>query len=205
MSLSFGIFENALSRFMDSIADTKSAWTKPKLVEKWNELMGEPIASQKSDVSIPKKTSVEKQSVDKKPESDRCIFKITRGDKMGEQCTSRSKKDESYCVKHYKPNRETKETEETPAKQAVAEETKITVSSSVLMEDDMKRKQNAAEYEVINGHTLVKGTKVVVNAKKAIIGYLDGTNIIHKQNKETETVQKQFHLSFCPSKKTVDE
>jgi hypothetical protein len=205
MSLSFGLFENALLRFMDDIATTKSAWSKPQLMEKWNELMGEPVVK-KSDDS---KKAVEKPT-EKKPDSDRCIFKITRGDKMGEQCTSRSKKDESYCVKHFKPNRETKETketEDTPSKekQVIVEETKSDLPSSVRIEQDMKKKQETVEYEVVNGHTLVKGTTVVVNAKKAIIGYLDGSTVVHKQNKETEAVQKQYHLSFSPSKKAVDE
>ncbi len=200
MSLSFGLFENVLSRFMEDIAATKSGWTKPELMEKWNELMGEPVKKME-----PKKVS--EKPVEKKPDSDRCIFKITRGDKMGEQCTSRSKKDESYCVKHYKPNRDTKETEETPSKekQIIVEETKSDVPSSVRLEKDMKEKQEKAEYEVVNGHTLVKGTTVVVNSKKAIIGYLDGTHVVHKQNTETGAVQKKYHLSFSPSKKTVDE
>ncbi len=85
MSLSFGLFENVLSRFMEDIAATKSAWTKSELTEKWNELMGEPAKKNE-----PKKVS--EKPVEKKPDSDRCIFKITRGDKMGEQCTSRAKK-----------------------------------------------------------------------------------------------------------------
>ena len=200
MSLSFGLFENMLSRFIEDIAATKSAWTKPELTEKWNELMGEPGKKMETK-------KVSEKPVEKKQDSDRCIFKITRGDKMGEQCTSRAKKDESYCVKHYKPNRDTKETEETPTKekQIIVEETKSDIPSSVRIEKDMKEKQEKAEYEIVNGHTLVKGTTVVVNAKKAIIGYIEGTHVVHKQNAATEAAQKKYHLSFSPAKKTVDE
>ena len=48
-----------------------------------------------------------KETKEKKDDT-KCIFIITRGDKMGEKCGNKVKKD-SYCQKHYKEDKKEEE------------------------------------------------------------------------------------------------
>ena len=205
MALSFGFMELALNRFMDTVAE-KPNWTKAQLVECWNQLSDDSkkVEPKKAEPSKEVKKKVEpKKEEDKKVDPDKCIFKITRGEKMGEQCTSRPKAGQKFCVKHFKPNSDSKEEESEPVeKQLVVKEV---VSHSEKMEKDMKSKQEKMEIELKHDHSFVKGTSVVLNKSKAIIGHWDGKKLVEEHNGETDRIQKQYHLSFSKSVLKIDE
>lgn len=133
-----------------------------------------------------------------------CIFKITRGDKAGEQCSARAKHD-MYCVKHYKDPKDKK-----PEASASTVVPSVTMTSSEQSNDtpiiDMKLKKKSGksiEIILVGTNRVIKNTSIVVNDKNEMIGYFKGDDIIHEMNPDMERVKKEYQLSFVSDE--VDE
>ena len=73
------------------------------------------------------------------------------------------------------------------------------------MELQFKEKETeslAMETEMVSGHTVVKGTKVVVQ-DGYVVGYLSGNELVFKANSETERVIRSYNLLWKHD--TMDE
>ena len=188
--------EAAVFTFIQKIADRPSAWKKEELIAEWNQLSSE----EKSDREPSKKEKP--QTKPSATEREQCTFKITRGDKIGERCTSRAKEHSSFCVKHTKGERkEEKEEDKVEPKEKKPEHH----NSSVRMEQKFKEKERETprlETEVVDGHTVAKGTNVVIQ-DKFVVGYLDGTSLVLKANADTEKVVRTYQLVWKHD--TIDE
>lgn len=197
--------EQLISSFMDKVVE-RNQWNKEELVLLWNSM------SQKKPQHQP--NVVHKKQIDneeqKQPNNDtqkqkqskhmmdheQCIFKITRGDKLGERCKARAKEHTSYCVKHTKDDKKDDKPELKKDKEQ-KEKVNEHENSSVRMEEEFKKKENMVnsfETDVIVGHTVVKGTNVVINKDKQVIGYIKGNELCSKSNEDTESVIRTYKL-----------
>jgi len=120
--------EQIISVFLDKIISTQGVWkSKSDLVQLWNAgfingvVTSRIIIKENSKKEEAKKEEFKKEEakkedvckketnqIESKEEYKRCIFIITRGEKLGDQCTARAKHD-SFCVKHYKDPKQRKE------------------------------------------------------------------------------------------------
>ena len=177
-----------------------------RIIIKENSRKEEPIRKEeifRKDESVKQEESVKYEEIVKKEimkreneskdEFKKCVFIITRGEKLGEQCTARAKH-ESYCVKHYKdPKQKKEETVKAIIKIDKDPEEKTEAIKEVSI-TNIKKKVNIIEYEYKDGYKVVKNTNVVVNDNDSVIGYVENKKVIHKYNEETKKVMKQYNL-----------
>jgi hypothetical protein len=189
MSLSFSwmmdVMEEKVSAFMDLMLEQRFT-KKEDMIKAWNGMSGNMAsgASQKEAI--------------KQVETERCVFKITRGDKMGEQCPSRSKKGTLYCVKHTKDKKK-----EDDKKEEVSEEKEVVQSefmtSSHRLELELKKKETVKspveiEFETKNIYKVVKGTPIVVNTENEVIGYLEKQQLVKGTTQKIDKQIREFQL-----------
>ena len=207
MSILFTSFESTLAQFFETISN-KSLSTE-QLIDTWNTLQRTGKVIQIAEPSKESPTKTVEKAVDPVKTGDRCIFKITRGEKMGEQCTARAKKDHHYCIKHYKPKENEKDTpqptvsatDSVKEKRVVLNENpkEIPAPSSLRMELEFKRIQDTAPLVAHENNWLVGDSNVVVNKEKLIIGYMKDKKLVSESNKETDSVAKQYKFSYASS------
>lgn len=152
-------------------------------------------------ISLPKSIIEEKK--ESKPQSTipeiktQCIFRITRGDKAGEQCQARAKHD-MFCVKHYKEPKDKKEIVPSESSQSQPESISL-VSTTTPPQEQVKLKKKPVKqlsWTMVGNHRVITNTSVVVNEKNEILGYLENGIIMYSSNKEIEQVKKEYQLSF---------
>ncbi len=188
MALSFSwmvdVMEEKVSAFMDLMLEQRFT-KKEDMIKAWNGMS--------SHVSAPPREP-------KQVETERCVFKITRGDKMGEQCPSRSKKGTPYCVKHTKDRKE--DEKKVDKKEEVTEEKEVVqtefMTSSHRLELELKKKEMKkpveVEFETKNKFKLVKGTSIVVNSENEVIGYLDKQQLVKGTTQKMDKQIREFNL-----------
>jgi len=151
-------------------------------------------------------------------DAGQCTFKITRGDKMGEQCTSRAKYD-TFCAKHYRGDK-SKPVEQPIEKETVSTSTSSSVHPSPVIEQKMfvalssdmttldlklkKKPVKTVEWTLKGTHRVVNNTSVVINEDNHVIGYLEKDKLVCSSNPEVIKVQKEFALQFF-SESEIDE
>ena len=227
--------EQALSSFFDKVVSEQGKWkTKTDLIHLWNN--GSLVESVSSRIIIkeaekPKKEeekkletvtehSVTPNTTHVSKDAGQCTFKITRGDKMGDQCTSRAKYD-TFCAKHYrgdksKPIEKPIETETEPLPTSasssvhpspVIEQKMFVALSSDMTNLDLKLKKKpvkTVEWTQKGTHRVINNTSVVINEDNQVIGYLEKDKLICSSNAEVVKVQKEFSLQFF-SESEIDE
>jgi hypothetical protein len=207
----FQSIESTFSLFLDQVISQKEEWsTKEDLLTLFHSVQtsqsGQSNHSvQSGDVkytpivsmSKPKSdTMQQKQSNANEPLTEKCMFIITRGDKMGDKCGSRTKQGTSYCVKHYKPPKE----DGTPLvqdekKEEVKKDTKtFSLEMKFKKVDEEPIAAKSLEIIVQDEHRLVKSTQVVVNSSDEIIGYLQNKQLVYGSTKEVDKVAKEYKL-----------
>lgn len=180
--------EQTLASFMDKIADRSSGWSKDELVHLWNTMSLDEKQSAPSASSVEQKPKSSKQL----SEHERCTFKITRGDKIGERCTSRVKESTHFCVKHTKDDKsEVKQKPEPVKKDDIVEHENATLR----MEQKFKKETNviSVETDTVDGHTIIKGTNVVLQNGQ-VVGYLQNKQLVTKSNADTEKAVRKYQL-----------
>lgn len=186
----FQLIEESFSTFLDNVVAHKSEWeTKEDLLKLFHGKFHVTTKAVQSDKIV-------KKVVPSQASDDKCIFIITRGDKMGEKCSSRVKSGTSFCVKHFKPTKEKDEV----VKEEKKEEQKHEESKTVLLEMKFKKldlnDKKVAEFVKDGPFRVVKGTKVVVNDENQVIGYLVKDRLVHGSSKEVDQVCKEFKLNL---------
>ena len=223
--------EHALSSFFDKVVSEQGKWkTKTDLIHLWNN--GSLVESVSSRIII-KETEKPKKDEEKKgdtvsehhvtnttvsKDTGQCTFKITRGDKMGDQCTSRIKYD-TFCAKHYRGDKskpvekpDDKESQPTSTSSSVPPSPVIEQNMFVAISSDMstldlklkKKPVKTVEWTVKKGHRVVKNTSVVINDDNRVLGYLEKDKLVCSSNPEVVKVQKEFSLQFV-SDAEIDE
>jgi len=237
MSLSFSSlykpFEQAVSVFIDKIAQEQSKLKKSDLIQLWNtgtlhdssriivkevdrskqdtkspmvESLSVPVSRRSTPLLQPSVGTIPPPLSLSKPQEvkqQQCIFKITRGDKAGEQCTARAKHD-MYCVKHYKDPKDKKPdaTVSTLVSSGTIQSQDVDQTSTIDIK--LKKKVNKSiEIMQVGTHRVIKNTSIVVNDKNEMIGYVKGDDIIHEMNQEMERIKKEYQLTFVSDE--VDE
>jgi hypothetical protein len=225
--------EQALSSFFDKVISEQGKWkTKTDLIQLWN--TGSLVESVSSRIIIkeaekPKKEeekkldtvsehSVTPNTTNVSKDTGQCTFKITRGDKMGEQCMSRAKFD-TFCAKHYrgdksKPAEKPIETEPLPTSTSssvhpspVIEQKMFVALSTDMTTLDLKLKKKpvkSVEWTQKGPHRVINNTSVVINDQNQVLGYLDKDKLVCSSNAEVVKVQKEFSLQFF-SEDEIDE
>lgn len=186
--------ETSFSTFLDQVIEKKEEWsTKEDLMDLFRSVQsGKPVKRRDSKV---------------KEEDDKCTFIITRGDKMGEKCNSRSKPGTSFCVKHYKTpkDEDEKDSLKIDVKEVKRDDVKEvkrepkTFSLEMKFKKDNEKEPKKLEIEEKGMIRLVKSTSVVINASNEIIGYMKQDTLIHGSSKEVDKVAKDYRLSFNKS------
>ena len=208
--------EQGLSSFLDKVVAEQGKWkTKADLIHLWNTgSLTECVSSRIliKEVEHPKKEEEKKtepvevtENVSK--DAGQCTFRITRGEKLGEQCTSRSKFD-TFCAKHYRGDKsKPSEKEEitsvssTPSvhPSPIIEQKMFVAMSADLSTLDLKLKNKPVkkmEWTLKGDHRVINNTTVVINETNQILGYLDKDKLIRSSNAEVTKVQKEYALSF---------
>ena len=173
MSISFSwlnhIMEEKVSQLFDEIIEHRYT-KKEEMIKAWNSLSGE---------------KKEKEKIEKCTEysNEKCTFVITRGEKMGERCTSRAKKDTLFCVKHTKDTKDKKEEKEEKKEVEETNQPKnelefMTSSHRIELKKKVKTKK-VLTFEVVHGFKIIKDTMIVVNDSNEMIGYLQDDKLIH--------------------------
>jgi hypothetical protein len=182
--MAFQSIQEAFSSFLDKVVAHKAEWeTKEDLLQLFygtNE----------------KKVKKVVQASD-----DKCTFIITRGEKMGEKCSSRVKSGTSFCVKHFKPSKEdeVKEVKEEKEVKSDSKTVSLEMKFKKLDLNDSKVDSKVAEFVKDGAFRVVRGTKVVVNDSNDVIGYLVKDQVVFGSSKEVDQVCKQFTLSLNKS------
>jgi hypothetical protein len=214
----FTSIESTFSSFLDEVIDKKKEWkTKEDLVALFHKASG-CVGTVGTDGTVSSSVTISKQPTTKAVSTvstsvsyEKCIFIITRGDKMGEKCCSRVKPGTQFCVKHYKPSKEEEKNEDAQKdvkkedkkkKEDEQDEKKPFQDDSKTISLEMKFKKQEelpakiAEYGSHGKYRIVKNTKVVVNEKNDIIGYLNKSVLVHGSNKEVDSVSKEYKLNI---------
>lgn len=180
----FKSMDDAFSSFLDNVVAHKAEWeTKEDLLQLFQGTF--------------KSASEKKVKKVIQPSDDKCTFIITRGEKMGEKCSSRVKSGTSFCVKHFKPSKE-EEVKEVKEEKEVKSDSK-TVSLEMKFKKLDLNDSKVAEFVKDGAFRVVRGTKVVVNDSNDVIGYLVKDQVVFGSSKEVDQVCKQFTLSLNKS------
>jgi hypothetical protein len=213
-SISFGLFEQAISQFMDDVLVHKSTLSsKSDLIALWNKTVRG--KDHKPDAPKPDTHSVRpvRKEEEKKEESkdEKCIFKITRGDRIGERCTSRIKQGSVYCTKHFKePEKKEEKTDHRIAIDDKIQEKKDKPSTdlSTRVAEELKKKKRQPVLDTLTGslYKKIKSTNVIVSESGLeIIGYLQD-EVLHKEkNQETEQAIRDYQLVYLSTEVSIDE
>jgi len=167
-----------VSAFMDHILQHGPGRTKNDMITVWNHIVHPPVQTEK------------------------CIFVITRGEKMGQMCGSRTKKGHSVCMKHYKEPKGIESvaavlgSDETTVVTEVPEDVPVETQKIITLNMKFRRATIPLETEVLHSYRVVKGTVVVVNACNQIMGYLEQGELIRSANKETQRIEREYQLEF---------
>ena len=228
-SISFGLFEQAISQFMDDVLVHKSSLSsKSDLIALWNKT----VRGKKDDHNPSKPDPTNhthatsnntnarpvKKDDEKKEEAhkdEKCIFKITRGDRIGERCTSRIKQGSVYCTKHFK---EPEKKEEKSNEHRVAIDDKIekkdkpSTDLSTRVSEELKKKKTSQTPRPVldnlpgSSYKKIQSTNVIVSESGlAIIGYLQD-EVLHKEkNQETEQAVRDYQLVYLSAEVSIDE
>ncbi len=221
----FAQMETAFSSFLDQVIDKKDEWkTKEDLMDLFLSQSGA-VATGAPVYKVSKSNAAATAAVASTGAtgvavasgatgtSDKCIFIITRGDKMGEKCSSRVKPGAQHCVKHYKPTKEDekkevvqkdivqkedkkKKCDEPEEKRTIVSEESKTISLEMKFKKQEEIPTKTAEFVSQGKYRIVKNTKVVVNDKNDIIGYLNKSVLVHGSNKEVDAVSREYKLNI---------
>jgi len=159
-------------------------------------------------ISLPKSVLEEKKSEPKIQTSitdgkSQCIFRITRGEKTGEQCPARAKQD-MYCVKHYKEPKDRKSDAISTVSDSNQDMSITPVVQDSGSEVKLKKKiVKPVQWNQVGAYRVIANTSVVLNETNTIIGYMENGTVVYAMNKEIEQVKKEYQLSFVSEE--VDE
>ena len=193
-------WEQLLSTFMDRIEEQQCT-SKEKLIVLWNQVL---VSQGVPTTLVSKKDDTYKPSLSE-AKSTTCPFIITRGEKMGEACGSGLKKGMNFCMKHTKDK--PKEDEKAaspmlkpfdPTKEKRHAELNEVMTNSHRLEQELKKKdelKKAYSTDTIQGHTVVKGTHVIIQNKQ-IIGYWNGKEVCNETSIEVEKVSKEYGIAI---------
>lgn len=211
MSISLSFFEERISQFMDRILEKKYT-TKSDLIKVWNSMDENVEKRDKMEDKIDDKRIDDKKIDDKKKEkveekvateysADKCTFVITRGEKMGERCSSRVKKDTLFCVKHTKDKKDdVKDVSEIKKDDVRKEVNEIEfMTSSHRMEIEMRKKSKQIKplsLEKVDEYTVIKGTPIVLNDSNDVIGYLHGKTFIKGITPDFDKIIQSYNLTI---------
>ena len=190
----------------------KEEWkTKEQLLEMFHSIQMEKglVSSKKRE--IVKVNTITSHTPNTEPVDEKCTFIITRGDKMGEKCSSRCKQGTSFCVKHYKPPKEDGSTlhaatqivsttttlEQKEEKKEDKKEVPVKTFSLEMKFKKVETEQHVLqplEIKVKDSYRIVNDSSVVVNDSNEIIGYLVNKNIVYGSNKEVDKIAKEYKL-----------
>ena len=187
----FASMEQSFSDFLEEVVLKKDAWkTKDDLMALFLNVTKQPQPER-----ITKTKPVVHECTDEK-----CVFVITRGEKQGSKCGSRVKPGTSYCVKHFKSSKdddkEDKKEVAVPEKKVVTEESKTISLEMKFKKEEVAGPSKTIETVMQDGHRVIKNTKVVVNQKNEILGYLIKTGLKRGATKETDKIAKEYKLVY---------
>ena len=199
MSISLSFFEERISQFMDHILEKKYS-TKAELIKAWNSMEEKKEKKEKEEKKDDKEEKKEEKKVATEYSTDKCTFVITRGDKMGERCSSRAKKDTLFCVKHTKDKKDDVKEVEVKKDEVRKEVNEVEfMTSSHRMEIEMRKKSKMVKplsLEKVNEYTVIKGTPIVLNESNDVIGYLNGKSLIKGITAEFDKIIQSYDLTI---------